>query len=209
MLRLFYAPGACSLASHIALEEAGAQYEATAIDLKGSQQRTAEYLAVNPMGRVPALVTDRGTLTENPAILAYVAQSYPDAKLANMSDPFAFAQLQSFNMFIATTVHAFFGQVYRPSRHADGEVAAAALKARGGEVLDSAFALIDQRLADGRPYVHGEHYTVSDPYLLVFERWFARGDAGHPERFTHLQPHRQRIEQRPAVQRVLKAEGLT
>jgi len=209
MLRLFYAPGACSLASHIALEEAGAHYDATMIDLKHGQQRTAEYMAVNPLGRVPALVTDRGTLTESPAILAFIAQSYPDAKLANLGDPFAFAQQQAFNMFLATTVHAFFGQVYRPARHADGEAAAAALKARGGEVLDNAFALIDQRLADGRPYVHGDQYSVSDPYLLVFERWFARGDAGHPERCNHLQPHRQRVEQRAAVQRVLKAEGLT
>jgi glutathione S-transferase len=208
MLRLFYAPGACSLAAHIALEETGAQYDTTVIDLKSGQQRSADYLAVNPKGRVPALVTDRGTLTENPAILAYLAQSYPQARLADLSDPYAFATIQAFNLFIATTVHAFFGQVYRPARYADGEAAAAALKARGGAALDEAFALIDARLADGRPYVHGEQYTISDPYLLVFERWFARGGVGHPQRFSHLQPHRRRIEQRPAVQRVLAAEGL-
>jgi glutathione S-transferase len=209
MLKLFYAPGACSLAAHIALEEAGANYAAEIVDLKGGQQRSAEYLQVNPKGRVPALVTDRGILTENPAILAYIAQSFPDARLADVHDPFAFATLQAFNLYLATTVHVAFAHVSRPSRYADGEAAAATMKIKAAEMLDESFAMLDAQLADGRPYVHGEQYSVSDPYLLVFERWFARGIVGHPDRFARVQAHRERIEARAAVRKVLEAEGLT
>src|SRR6266576_1381740 len=81
MFKLYYAPGTCALASHIALEEAGASYTAERLDFKNSQQTSPQYLAINPKGRVPALVTDRGTLTETPAILAYIAQSFPQARL--------------------------------------------------------------------------------------------------------------------------------
>ncbi|MDO9059179.1 MAG: glutathione S-transferase N-terminal domain-containing protein, partial [Bradyrhizobium sp.] len=82
MFKLYYAPGTCALASHIALEEAGATYTTERIDFKSNQQNSAEYLAVNPKGRVPALVTDRGVLTETPAMLAFIAQSFPRAKHA-------------------------------------------------------------------------------------------------------------------------------
>ena len=95
MFKLYYAPGTCARASHIALEEAGASYTAERLDFKNSQQTTPQYLAINPKGRVPALVTDRGTLTETPAILAFIAQSFPQARLMP-DDPFAFAQAQSF-----------------------------------------------------------------------------------------------------------------
>ena len=91
MLKLFYAPGSCALASHVALEEVGAEYEAVRVDLRANDQRKPEYLAINPKGRVPALVTDKGVLTENPAILAFVAQSFPEARLAPLDDAFAFA----------------------------------------------------------------------------------------------------------------------
>ncbi|MCQ8856631.1 glutathione S-transferase N-terminal domain-containing protein, partial [Escherichia coli] len=86
----FYAPGACSLASHIALEEAGADYEAIKLDFSQGEQRRPEYLKINPKGRVPVLVTDKGVLTESPVILGYIAQTHPDANLANNDDSYAF-----------------------------------------------------------------------------------------------------------------------
>src|SRR5262249_35215253 len=92
MLKLFYSPGSCALASHVALEEAGAQYEAVRLDFRANEQRKPEYLKINPKGRVPALATDRGVLTETPAILAFVAQSFPQARLAPLDDPFAFGR---------------------------------------------------------------------------------------------------------------------
>ena len=97
MLKLYYAPDTCALASHVALEEAGADYSTVRIRFGAKEQQSPEYLAVNPKGRVPALVTDRGVLTETPAMLAYVAQSFPQARLAPLTDPFAFAQVQAFN----------------------------------------------------------------------------------------------------------------
>ena len=208
MLKLFYSPNACSLASHAALEEAGAPYELQLVDLKSGQQRSGEYLKINPKGRVPALVTERGILTETPAILAYIAQSYPQARLADLTDPFAFASIQAFNVYLASTVHVAFAHVFRPGRYADGEAAAAAMKAKAHEALDEAFGVIDERLADGRPFVHGAQYSISDPYLMVLERWFTEGKIGHPERFAHVRAHRARVEARPAIRRVLGAEGL-
>ena len=80
MLKLYYAPGTCALASHIALEEAGAAYTTERLDFKSNQQNSPEYLKVNPKGRVPALVTDRGVLTETPAMLAFIAQSFPQGE---------------------------------------------------------------------------------------------------------------------------------
>src|SRR5437763_1788087 len=94
MFRLYSAPGTCALATHIALEEAGAPYKAVLVDFRSQSQRSAEYLAVNPKGRVPALVTESGTLTETPALLCFVAQRFPQAELAPLADPFALAQVQ-------------------------------------------------------------------------------------------------------------------
>jgi glutathione S-transferase len=96
MLTLYYATNTCALASHIALEEAGAAYETRWVDFGAAEQTKPEYLKINPKGRVPALVTERGALTETPAILAYIAQSYPEAQLAPLNDPFGFADLQAF-----------------------------------------------------------------------------------------------------------------
>jgi glutathione S-transferase len=90
MIKLFYASDTCSLASHIALEDAGAEYSITRISFANDEQRKPEYLAINPKGRAPALVTDKGVLTETPAILAFIAQSFPQARLAPLDDPFRF-----------------------------------------------------------------------------------------------------------------------
>jgi glutathione S-transferase len=119
MLTLYYAPHTCALASHIALEDAGAAYELRLIDLRQAQQQSAEYLRVNPKARVPALVTARGVLTETPAILAFVAQSFPSAGLAPLQDPFAFAELQSFNSYLCATVHIAHAHKMRGYRWAD------------------------------------------------------------------------------------------
>src|ERR1700738_5018907 len=94
MFKLYDAPGTCALASHIALQEAGATYTTERLDFKTNQQNSPEYLAINPKGRVPSLVTEAGILTETPAMLAFIAQSFPQAKLAPLDDYFAFAQVQ-------------------------------------------------------------------------------------------------------------------
>lgn len=207
MLKLFYSPGACSTATHIALEEAGAAYELQLVKLGEQQQRTPEYLKLNPKGRVPALATERGVLTENPAILAWVAQTYPDAKLAPLDDPFAFAQMQAFNAFLCATVHPTFAHVFRPGRYADDPAAQAAMRAKAPSVLDEHFALIESKLADGREWVNGA-YSTSDCYLYIFARWFQRDGMGHPQNFPRVRAHLERMQARPAVARALQQEGL-
>src|SRR6202040_2776019 len=119
MLKLYFAPGTCALASHIALAEAGAPYTTEKVDFKTNQQNSPQYLGINPKGRVPALVTDRGILTETPAILAFIAQSFPQARLAPLDDPFLFAQVQAFNSYLCSTLHVNHAHRMRGNRWAD------------------------------------------------------------------------------------------
>ena len=104
-MKLYNSPGSCALASLIALNEANAEFEAINVDFKQGEQQSGEFLAINPKGRVPALVTDRGILTETPAILLFIAQTWPDAGLAPLDDPFELAQAQSINSYLCSTVH--------------------------------------------------------------------------------------------------------
>ena len=127
MLTLFYAPKTCALASHIALEEAGAEYSAERISFEKEEQRSPRYLAINPKGRVPALVTERGILTETPAILAFIAQSFPASALAPLPDPFGFAQVQAFNSYLCSTLHVAHAHGLRGDRWADDPAAFASL----------------------------------------------------------------------------------
>lgn len=206
MLRLYYSPGACSLASHIALEEAKAPFTTQRVDLKNGEQRSAGYLKVNPKGRVPALETDGGILTESPVILEYIAQTFPEARLAPGNGSFAFRDMQAFNLFLTATVHIAFAHVFRPMRYGEGEVTTAAMKDKAKSSLHEYFDLIDKRMSDGRPYAHGDQHTISDPYLLVFSRWLDRADLGPVDKFEHVASHRKRMEARPAVQRALATE---
>lgn len=206
MLKLYYSPNACSLASHIALEDSGAAYEAVRLNLKAGDQNTPAYRALNPRGRVPTLVTDNGVLTESAVILGFIAHDFP--QLAKPGGFFAFSQMQDFNIFLASSVHIAFAHLFRPGRYADGEAAAAAMRAKLPEALGELFGLIEAQLADGRPWVHGEHYTVSDPYLFVFARWLERDGVGGSARFPLTRAHRSRMNERPAVQKVLAAESI-
>jgi glutathione S-transferase len=105
LFTLYYAPHTCALATHIASRDAAASYELKRIAFGKTEQQSAAYLTVNPKGRVPAMVTPRGILTETPAMLAFIAQSFPQAGLAPLDDPFAFAELQAFNSYLCSTLH--------------------------------------------------------------------------------------------------------
>ena len=207
MIRLYYAPGGCSLAVHIALEEAGAAFEAVRVDFAGGEQRGAGYLAINPKGRVPALVTDRGVLTECVPILAWIAQTWPAAGLAPLDDPWAFAQMQAFNAFLASSVHVAYAHVSRPGRYADGEAAAEAMAAKAPQALGDFYALIEDRLGDGRPWVLGEAYSVADPYLMVMTGWVLRRELLAPDHIPFAAAHLARASERPAAQRALRREA--
>jgi glutathione S-transferase len=208
MLKLYYSPNACSLATHIALAEADADFEAVRVDFKSGEQRSAPYLAINPKGRVPALVTGQGVLTEVAVILGWVAQTYPAAHLKPDGDFFAFSKMQEFNLYLASTVHVAFAHLFRAERWADSADAIAEIKAKVPASLGAVLKLVEDRLADGRPWVMGEQYTAADPYLYVMDRWLERDGVGGSARFPGMVAHRARCQARPAVQKVLAVEGL-
>ena len=205
MLRLYYAPGTCALATHIALEEAGAPYEAQRIDFGAQAQRSPDYLAVNPKGRVPALVTDAGTLTETPALLVYVAQQFPAAELAPLSDPFALAQAQEFNSYLCATVHVAHAHGRRGTRWADDTASHEDMKRKVPATMTECFTLIEEKMLKG-PWVMGERYTICDPYLFTIATWL-EGDGVDVGKLPRVMEHRRRMLARPAVQKVVAAEG--
>jgi glutathione S-transferase len=204
MLKLYYAPGTCALASRITLEEVGAAYTTERLDFKNNQQNSAEYLAVNPKGRVPALVTDRGVLTETPAMLAFIAQSFPQAKLAPFDDAFAFAQAQAFNSYLCSTVHVAHAHKMRGARWATEETSFADMKRKVPQTVGASFALIERNMLRG-PWVMGEQYTICDPYLYTIALWL-EGDGVDLAALPKVAAHRKRMSERPAVQKVLADE---
>ena len=204
MLTLFYATGTCSLASHIALEDSGASYEAKRLDFSAGDQRKPEFLAVNPKGRVPVLVTDRGIITETSAILVYIAQTNPAANLAPLNDPFALAQMQAFNSYLSSTVHVAHAHRPRGSRWADDDAALASMKKKVPQNMSECFGLIENTYFKG-PWVMGADYSICDPYLFTISSWL-EADGVDPARFPKVLDHRNRMAARPNVKKVLARE---
>ena len=203
MLKLFYAVGSCALASHIALEEAGAEYETVRLDLAAGDQRKPEYLKINPKGRVPALITDRGILTETPAILAYIAQMFPKAALAPLEDPFEFARVQAFNSYLCSTAHVNHAHFGRGSRWADEPASLEDMKRKVPKNVGESFALMESEMVEG-PWVMGNAYTICDPYLFTLAGWLPRASVDIA-RFPKIHDHHKRMAERPAVKKVLAA----
>jgi len=201
MLKLYYAPATCALASHIALAEAGDAYTTEKIDFKTNQQQSPDYLKINPKGRVPTLVTDRGILTETPAMLAFIAQSFPQARLAPLDDAFAFAQIQAFNSYLCATVHVAHAHKMRGARWATEETSFADMKRMVPKTVGACFALIERDMLKG-PWVMGDTYTICDPYLYTLATWL-EGDSVDLATLPRVADHRERVGQRPAVQKVL------
>jgi glutathione S-transferase len=205
MFTLYYAPGTCALATHIALEEAGAPYEAVRIDFTSQAQRSPDYLAVNPKGRVPALVTEHGIITETPALLIFVAQRFPAAELAPLSDPFALAQVQEFNSYLCSTVHVAHAHGRRGARWAEEPAAIEAMKRKVPATMTECAELIENKLLKG-PWVMGDRYTVCDPYLFTIGTWL-EGDGVDTTKLPRILDHRRRMLARTSVQRAGSAEG--
>jgi len=203
MLTFYYAPGTCALASHLALEFSGAPYEAKRLDFKQQQQRTPEYLKINPKGRVPALVTDRGVLTETPAVLQYIAQGFPQAALAPLDDVFQLAKVNEFNSYLCSTVHVNHAHKGRGYRWVDAADTAAqeAMKKKVPETMAESFTLIEEQMLKG-PWVLGERFSTSDLYLYTLTRWL-EGDGVAVSRFPKVADHMRRMEAQPQVQKVV------
>ena len=154
-LTLYYAPGACSIASHIALQEAQIPFDVKSVALGAGEQRSPDFLALNPKGRIPLLITPFGPLTENPAILEYVASLAPEGQLAPVEDIAKLAQMREFNAFLSATVHVAHAHGPRGGRWAKTESALQDMKAQVADNMLSAFELIEQTLQSG-PWVLGK-----------------------------------------------------
>ena len=204
MYTLFYSLNACSLASHIALAESGLPYEVRRLNFAENEQRSPEYLKHNPNGRVPALVTEKGTLIESPAILAFIAQAAPEAELAPLDDPFEFARMQGFNSFIASSLHVAYAHNKRGYRWADEPEALEAMKRKVAPNMRMYFGMVEKEFLTG-PYVLGGNYSVADPYLFTMTDWLD-GLGIDLEEFPRVADHYRRMKERPAVRHALSVE---
>jgi glutathione S-transferase len=199
MYTLFFSPNACSLASHIALAESGLPYELKRLKFAENEQQSESYLKINPKGRVPALATDRGVITESVAILAFIAQAAPAAKLAPLDDPFLFGKMQAFNAYIASTVHVAYAHFRRYYRWADSQASFDDMMAKAPKNFHDCFQMIEDDLLEG-PYVLGETYSVADPYLYLMTSWLPNLKLDRAD-FPRVSAHYDLMKQRPAVQR--------
>ena len=204
MLTLYYAPHTCALASHIALEQAGADYETVRVDFSREEQRKPEYLAINPKARVPALITERGILTETPAILLYISQLYPKARLAPLDDIFALAQAQAFNSYLCATLHVAHAHRMRGYRWADDQAAIEAMQRKVPQSVGDCYALIEREMLQG-PFVLGERLSICDIYLFTIAQWI-EGDRVDTTHLPKVLDHRRRMSEHPAVKRGIAAE---
>lgn len=201
MTTLCYARGTAALAPHILLEDAGADYETRLVDFSADEQRSPFYLAINPKGRVPALITESGVLTETPAILAYIAQTHPDANLTP-SDPFGFAEAQAFNLYLAATVHVAHAHKQRGSRWTDDKAAQETMSAKVTETMTACARTLEEHYLKG-PFVLGDTYSMCDPYLFVITRWM-RADGVNVDAFPKITTHFASMQQRASVQNVMR-----
>ena len=204
MFSLYYAAHTCSLASHIALKDAGAKYDLKGINFSKTEQQSPAYLTINPKGRVPAMMTPRGILTETPAMLAFIAQSFPEAHLAPLSDPFAFAELQSFNSYLCSTLHVAHAHRMRGHRWADDPASFADMQRKVPQSVGACYEMIENRMLKG-PWVMGDAYTIADPYLFTLAQWL-EDDGVDPARIPRVMAHRSRMSARPNVKKAIAEE---
>lgn len=200
MLTLFYAPGACSFAAHIVLEEGGEKYEAKRVDLAKGEQRTEAYLKIHPLGRVPALMLDNGEpLTENTAILPYLGKRFGLWPKDALAEARALSQIG----FYASSVHPAHAHISRPERYASDKSYFPDIQAQGRKSFQGFLEQIDRSLA-GRQWV-SDQYSVLDPYALTFYTWGVRRELPMAE-MKNYTAHKDRMLARPAVKRVVEDE---
>lgn len=205
MLQLFYSPGACSLVTHIALEESGAPFEPMRVTLMQGEHLKAEFLEINPHARVPALVTDKGVVTENIAILNLIGDLYGKEASVPLGDPYAAARCNELLGWFASSVHISFAQIWRGERFTEDASLHEAIKDGGMKALGKQFVEIEQLSGEG--WIAGDSFTAADSYALTFFRWGRRigMDMGRYPGWASLNG---RVLERPAVKRAIEREGL-
>ncbi len=206
MIKLYYSPGACSLASHIVLEELGIAYESVLVSLADGDHKRPEFLRINPKAKVPALNVDGKVLTETVAILTYLGGGYAERGLWP-KETWKQAEALSLMSWLSSTVHIAVAGIWRPERYATDPAAKDLIKATSKENLLKYFDEIDKMLV-GRSFAMGGQYGVCDPYLLVFYRWGNRLGIDMKAQYPVWTKHALRVFSRPTVKRVFEAEGI-
>ncbi|HEX9946584.1 MAG TPA: glutathione transferase GstA [Allosphingosinicella sp.] len=198
MTKLYYTPGACSLAPHIVLYESGAAFEAVAVDLRVKKLADGgDYFAVNPKGAVPAIGLENGeVLTENATILQYLADQSGSEELLPAGGLRRYRVLE-WTTFVSTEIHKGFGPLWNPSTPAE-------VKAAARETLGKKFDFIEDRLGEG--FLTGDAFTIADAYLFTVLRWTAIHDIDLG-RWPGLSAYQQRVAARPKVAQALAAES--
>ena len=200
-MKLYYAPGACSLSPHIVAHEAGIGLELVRVDTKTKTvEKEGDFWTINPKGYVPALELDNGEiLTEGPAIVQYLADRKPDAGLAPAHGTLERYRLQEMLSYITSEIHKTYSPLFNPK-------VATEVRAERIEYLKRRYAFIDRHLAEHK-YLVGDRFTAADAYLFVVTNW-ARSTKVDLSEFANLLAFQKRIAARPAVQKAMRAEGL-
>lgn len=203
-MKLYYAPGACSIGIHVLLEELGKSYESEAVNLREGAQYKPEFTAVNPKSKVPTLVRDDGTaLTEYPAIAYWLARTNPFGNLLP-DDIDQQTEALSLTDYAVATIHMQgFARLFRSSNFSPNAADEEAVKARGREIVEKGFATINKALA-GKEYAVGP-FSIADSAIFYVEFWSKRVGIPLP---ANCAAHLERMLARPAVKRVLEQEGL-
>ena len=201
LMKLYFAPGACSLSPHIALRESGAKFDLEQVDLREKKTKSGDnYLEINPKGQVPLLELDDGQLiSEGPAIVQYVADQNPGAGLIPAAGTMDRYHLQGWLTHIGTELHKTFGPCFRPTTPEE-------YKKLSKETLAAKYRGIDKAL-EGKQYLMGDKFSVADGYLFTVTRWAPRIEFDLSP-FPNVRAFMDRVAARPKVQEALKAEGL-
>ncbi|WP_028356587.1 glutathione S-transferase family protein [Bordetella petrii] len=210
--RLFYSPGACSMAAHIVLEDVQADFTLEHVDLAQGANHRPEYLAINPKARVPALGIpgQARVLTELHAILVYLARQYPQAGLLPHGDPLAEARCHEWLGWLSGWVHGTgYGGIWRPERFSAETAHHEAIRSHARRTISAACQVIEQQFADGRRWALPGGYTIVDPFLLVLYRWGNRIGLEMRKDCPAWTDASLRLAERPAVQAVLRREAVS
>lgn len=203
-MKLYYSPGACSLADHIVLEWIGQPYETQR--LSREQRKTPEYLKINPAGAVPAFEDGGWVLTQNAAILNYLADSFPQAKLGGDGTPKSRAEVNKWLAYANSDIHPAFHPLFGSTAYLEDDAVIEKTKDAARKKLRGLFERLDQQLA-GKDWVTGNR-SIADPYLFVVSRW-AKGNGVDLSGLANLERYVAKIEADPAVRKVLKDEAST
>ena len=200
-MKLYFAPGACSLSPHIVLEEAGIAAETEQVNNQEKKTKSGtDYWTINPKGQVPALQLDSGEmLTEGPVIVQYLADQKPGSGLVPPAGSIERYRVQEWLNFITSELHKSFGPIFRPTTPD-------AFKTISKENLGKRFDWLDKQLA-GKQYLMGDKFTVADAYLFTILRWSDRVKLDISP-YKNIAAYMARVQARPKVQEAMKAEGL-